>query len=378
MTLPFVPFDLERWQSTWEHRVRINLSESGVHPLALDELLALAGTSPDELLRLRAGYGHSDGTPALRAAIAALYPDADPEQVVVTIGSAEANFVVMWSLVGRGDRVSVVTPTYMQSFGLAENFGATVTELPLVEALGWQPDLSRVDAAIPDGTKVVVVTNPNNPTGQVLSVEAREAILARASKVGAWILADEVYRGAEHAGPRTESLWGAYERVIVVGGLSKAYGLPGLRIGWILGSRAFRDAAVERHDYTVIGPGPITDWLAVKGLGVGDQILKRTRGILTENYPVLSNWLDGFNGTFRWTRPQCGAICFVHYDFPIPSDDLVERVRKDHGILLVPGSQFQREHYLRLGFGNERAELEEALGVLKPAFERIIGAGSRG
>src|SRR5437667_157217 len=233
------PLELERWQSTWENRVRYTLSESCVHPLSIQELLGLAGASAAPLLDVRLGYSQSNGTDLLRGRIAALYEGVAPEQILVTTGSAEANFVVCWRLVEPGDRVTVMLPNYLQTWGLAQNFGAQVRGFALRAEAQWEPALEEVRSAIAPGTKLVVVTNPHNPTGHVLSQEMRQAIVSRAAEVGAWLLADEVYQGAERDGATTPSFWGSYERVIVVNGLSKAYGLPGLRIGWVVAPPGF-------------------------------------------------------------------------------------------------------------------------------------------
>jgi len=239
--------------------VRYNLSESGVHPLSIHELLDLAGAAPGPLLDVRLGYSQSNGTDLLRGRIAALYDGVTPDQILVTTGSAEANFVVCWRLVEPGDKVAVMLPNYLQTWGLAQNFGAEVRGFALRAEARWEPAAEDVRTAIAPGTKLVVVTNPHNPTGHVLSTEMRKAIVSRAAEVGAWLLADEVYQGAEREGPTTPSFWGSYERVIVVNGLSKAYGLPGLRIGWVVGPSGFSTEAWARHDYTTIGPaGAIT------------------------------------------------------------------------------------------------------------------------
>ncbi|NIM48577.1 MAG: aminotransferase class I/II-fold pyridoxal phosphate-dependent enzyme [Gemmatimonadales bacterium] len=370
--MEFIPFELERWQSTWENRVRYNLSESGVHPLSITELLALAGGDLEELAALRMVYNQSDGTEELRAAIARLYPGATPDHVTVTVGSAEANFITCWSLIEPGDNVAILTPLYMQTHGLVQNFGATVSEFPLRWEKGWEPDVRDIERAIAPGTKLVVVTNPNNPTGHVLSQDARDAILDRVRATGAWILADEVYQGAELDRVMTPSFWGGTDRVLVVNGLSKAYGLPGLRIGWVVGPKEFKQAVVKRHDYTVIGPSPASDYLAVRALAVREKILNRTRGILNTNYRMLDDWLQGFGTLFDWHKPDCGAICFARYRHSMSALELVERVRADRSILLVPGDHFNFPHYLRLGYGNEQGELEAALAELREELSQVL------
>ncbi len=373
--MPFVTFDLERWQSTWENRVRYNLSESGVHPLSVRELLSLAETAADPLLDVRLGYSQSNGTDALRERIAALYPGATAEQVLVTNGSAEANYVAALGVIEAGDQVAMLLPNYLQRWGHVQNLGAQVRPFRLHEERGWAPDPAEIRAAIGPGTKLVVVTNPHNPTGHILADPMRRAIIDRAAEVGAWLLADEVYMGAERDGRTTASFWGSYDRLLCVAGLSKAYGLPGLRIGWLVGPAPVVADAWARHDYTTIGPSGASDHLATLALqpAVRERLLARTRGILRENYPVLEQWLKGFGASFTWVPPQAGAICFARYRPAIDGEALVERVRAGQNVLLVPGEHFGMPGYLRFGFGNELSELREALAATATGLRPALG-----
>jgi len=374
--MSFQPFEMERWQSTWENRVRINISESGVHPLSAAELIALAGGDAAPL-DLRLGYPQSNGTDPLRAAIAALYPGATSDQVLVTSGSAEANYINCWRLIEPGDRVAIVAPTYMQTWGLSQNYGAEVRAIMLREELGWQPDLADVDAGIAPGTKLVVVTNPNNPTGAVLSAEAMDRIAARAGQVGAWLLADEVYRGAERLGGEiTPSFWGRAEKVIVVNGLSKAYGLPGLRIGWSVAPAAHVADLWARKDYTTIGPTIMSDALATLALrpDVRPKILERTRAIIRGNWGPVERWLQAQDGEFTWRAPDAGAIVWAKYRSTVPSAELAETLRVQHDVLIVPGDQFGMDGYIRLGFGSPVHEVMEALELVGRAFRQVGAA----
>ena len=373
--MPFVTFDLERWQSTWENRVRYNLSESGVHPLSVRELLALAETAADPLLDVRLGYSQSNGTDALRERVAALYPGASPEQVLVTNGSAEANYVAALRVIEPGDQVAMLMPNYLQLWGHVQNLGAQVRAFRLHEDREWAPDPAEIRSAIAPGTKLVVVTNPHNPTGHILAEEMRRAIIDRAAEVGAWLLADEVYTGAERAGKTTPSFWGSYDRLICVAGLSKAYGLPGLRIGWLVGPAPIVADAWARHDYTTIGPSGASDHLATLALRpeVRERLLARTRGILRENYPVLEQWLKGFGKSFSWIPPQAGAICFVRYRPAVDGEALVERIRAGQNVLLVPGEHFGMPGYIRFGFGNELPELRAALAATATGLRPALG-----
>jgi len=371
----FVPFELERWQSTWENRVRFNLSESGVHPLSIQELLGLAGASAVPLLDVRLGYSQSNGTDLLRERIAALYPGASPDQVLVTTGSSEANFVTCWRLLQPGDKVAVMIPNYLQTWGLAQNFGAEAKALQLHEKEGWEPYVEEIRTAIAPGTKLVVVTNPHNPTGHVLGDAARKAILERAAEVGAWVLADEVYQGAERDGKRTPSFWASgYNKVIIVNGLSKAYGLPGLRIGWIVSQPGFSQEAWARHDYTTIGPSGASDHLAAVALDphVRDKLIERTRRILHANYPVMEAWLKTFGDTFTWHAPHAGAICWARYRGAIPAPEVVEKLRAQHSVLLCPGDHFGMPGFLRFGYGGELQHLQEALAETERGLRRLF------
>jgi hypothetical protein len=354
------PFVMERWQSHYENVVRWNLSESGVHPLTLAELLELADED-DTILATGLGYGQSNGTPALRERIAALYPGATADHVVVTNGSAEANFIAAWQLLEPGSVTAVLTPTYMQLPGLAPAFGGEVRAIPLEEERGWQPDPDRLAREVA-GAALVVVTNPQNPTGARLTGETVRLVLEAAEAAGAWVLADEVYRGAEREGPETDTLWGRYERVIATGSLSKAYGLPGLRIGWLVAPAEHTEELWARKDYTTISPGALTDGLAALALrdDVRAGLIDRARSIIRTNYELVREWVDTLDA-FQLDDHEAGAVCFPSYDLPVESMALAEQLRTEKDVLIVPGAHFDLGRYLRIGFGIERAELEAAL-----------------
>jgi aspartate/methionine/tyrosine aminotransferase len=357
--MTFRPFEMERWQSTYENRVTYNLSESGVHPLTVRELLALSGTQ--DLGDIVLGYGQSNGSDNLRATIAAMYGCSD-ENVVVTNGSAEANFIAVWELVKPGDEIAIVVPTYMQTYGMSQNLGATVREIWLREDAGWQPDPDQIRDAINERTRVVIVTNPNNPTGALLNAESRRAIVSAAQRVGAWIIADEVYSGAEYDGVETPSFFGEYDRVVATGSLSKAYGLPGLRIGWVVAPAELAERLWARKDYLTIGPGELTDRLASVALhpDVRPRILERTRTYLTNGLAILEPWLQS-SGIFTYLPPRAGAICYARYNLPVNSSDLAERLRADHSVLIVPGDHFAMDGYIRIGHGLPVDQLQRAL-----------------
>ncbi|OLD22604.1 MAG: hypothetical protein AUJ01_00005, partial [Acidobacteria bacterium 13_1_40CM_3_65_5] len=323
-------FAMERMQSTYENQVEFNLSESGVQPLRLAELVddeAARNALMTEALR----YTQSNGTVPLRSDIAALYSGADADRVQVTNGGSEANYITTWHLVEPGDEVVLMVPNYMQTWGLARAFGGIVREWPLVPAEAargeggrWRVDIDALARLVSSRTKLIIICNPNNPTGARIDAADLDGIAAIASRHGTWILSDEIYRGAELDGRETPSMWGRSDRVIVTSGLSKAYGLPGLRIGWIVGPPATVASLWSYHDYTTISPGALSDFLARRALAPSHRarILARTRKILNENFPVIAQWLDAHGGLFSYAPPDAGAIVYVRYHHPINSTDL--------------------------------------------------------
>jgi aspartate/methionine/tyrosine aminotransferase len=370
--LKLEPFEMERMQSTWENRVAHNLSESGVHPMTVEEVLA----TPEEraaLLREPLVYIQSNGTEELRSAVARLHPGATADSVTVTNGTAEANFIAAWRLVEPGDEVVLILPNYMQLWGIVRAFGATVVPARLREETGWRLDADELHRVVGPRTRLIAVCNPNNPTGAILSEAERKEIVAAAGRHGAWILADEVYRGAERDGKETATLWGAYDRLLVTGGLSKAYGLPGLRIGWVVGPPSTVGELWGRKDYITISPGALSDRLARAALRpeVRARILGRTRGILAANYPVLEEWLAPRGDLFRLVPPRAGAIAYLRYAWRVNSTELVTRLREEQGVLIVPGDHFGMDGFLRVGFGNEPQDLRAGLQRIDAVLDRL-------
>ncbi len=368
------PFEMERWQSTWENRVELNLSESGVHPMTLLELMELAGADPKLLLDQRLVYNQSNGTEELRERIALLYPGATVDNVLVTNGGAEANFVAAWSLLESDDVAVMEVPNYMQLWGASQAFARELRPFRLLESRGWSPDLDELNAALAGGAKLIIVTQPNNPTGAILEAAEIDAIVAAADRVGAWILADEIYNGAELDGVRAPSFWGRYDRLVVTAGLSKAYGLPGLRIGWAVGPAEFIARLWSYKDYTTIGPGALSDLCARLALdpATRPRIHERTRRILRENLPPLTGWLAARPDIFHYREPRAGAIVYVRYAFEINSSQLAQRLKDEQSVLIVPGDHFQMDGYMRLGYGLPKSELEEALDRIETVLRSLL------
>jgi aspartate/methionine/tyrosine aminotransferase len=357
-------FVMERWQSEWEHVVDYNISESGVKPLTPEQLLS--SQELEKLAKTRLGYIQTDGTKPLKETICALYDEAKPENILVTSGSAEANFLLMWRLIEPGDEVVFMLPNFMQIYGLMKAFGGNVKTFFLKEELDWNPDPDDLKSIITKNTKLIVVTNPNNPTGGQLSEESRAAILDLSRWADAWLVSDEVYQGAEYDGIITQSFWGSYDKAMVTNGLSKAYGLPGLRVGWMVAPEDIAKTIWSYKDYTSITISALSDKLAQIALSPEKRnfILERTRKIIRANFSILKSWMDKQEGLFQCTPPRAGAIAFPSYNLDINATELAHRIREEKSVLIQPGDQFEVDFHIRFGLGEDAEFFITALDLV--------------
>lgn len=374
--MPIELFEMERMQSTWENLVEYDMSESGVRPLTLRELVSM-GFDLDEFLDQPLGYSQSNGTIELRQRIAANY-GATADQIEVTNGTSEANYLVALTTLRPGDDFAMEIPNYMQMPGVARSLGAAVRTFRLRQDTGWEPDWEEFERAVTKNTRLLYLSNPNNPTGAILSDAAMQRIVERCETTGTWILSDEVYLGAEISRARTRSFWGMSDRVLVTSGLSKAYGIPGVRIGWIVAPAALASQCWTQHDYLTIGPNKMSDRIARVAVEPEnrDHCYARTRHILAHNLPIAREWIAGFGGGVTWREPQAGAIALIKYTADIPSLEIAERVRTRQNTLIVPGSHVGLEGYLRVWLGGKEDFLREGLRRIGAELTQVVD-GSR-
>jgi aspartate/methionine/tyrosine aminotransferase len=370
-------FLMERMQSTYENFVDFDLSESGVRPVTLREMVKY-GFDLDALMDAPLGYSQSNGTIELRERIAAMYPGSTINHVEVTNGTSEANYILALTLIRAGDSVALQVPNYLQLWGVPRSLGATVERFELARVDGvWDIDWDSFERAVTPKTRFVYITNPNNPTGAVLSRAAMERIVKRVEAVGAYLIADEVYQGAEIEGERSPSFWGMSDRVIVTSGLSKAYGIPGVRIGWMVGPPELIASCWTQHDYITICPNKISDHIArvAVSAGVRTQLYARTRSVLRENLPTLEAWAAEMGDFFEYTPPQAGAIVFMKYNSDAKSIPMCERILKEQSTLIVPGLHFGLESYIRVWLGSKPEYLRDGLARLRAGLAPLVGAG---
>jgi aspartate/methionine/tyrosine aminotransferase len=361
-------FRIEAYLGRWEFAARHHLTASDAQTLSIAEVLGEEGMR--ELAALPLGYTPTWGTDALRAAIAATYESVEPDDVLVFAGAEEAMFWALQQLVGPGDHAVVTVPNYQSTESLPRVAGAAVSGLVLRPEDGWALDFDALAGLIRPTTRLVAVNFPNNPTGALPDPETWAALIALCEERGVRLFSDEVYRGLEPEGtPRLRQAADASPTALSLGVMSKAYGLPGLRIGWL----ACRDRALlerletRKHYTTICNAGP-SELIATHALRRGEEITARNRAIIARNLPVFEAFFAAHADLFAWERPQAGCVCFPRY---LGADgveafcrDLVEQA----GVVLLPASIFASElgevpaDRFRIGVG--RADPEPALEAL--------------
>ncbi|HHY32121.1 MAG TPA: aminotransferase class I/II-fold pyridoxal phosphate-dependent enzyme [Firmicutes bacterium] len=360
------PFSIERWFGRYEFTARYNIAESCVKAFTLAELTevcgvdALHGDVPVDL-----GYTDSRGLPELREEIARMYPGRGPENVLVTTGAIEANFLVFAALLGPGDTVISEFPAYQQLYEVPRSQGADVRLWRLTEEKGFRPDISELEDLVGRGAKMIVINHPHNPTGAPIDAGSMAAVCEIAELCGAVLLSDEVYRGLSLSdGVASPSAQRFSDDAVSVGSMSKAYGLSGLRIGWIVGPEEVIEKCWALRDYTSICPAGPSQLLALAALRNSEKVLARSRSIARRNFAVLDEWARANADLVRYVPPREGVVAFVKYAADVPSIDIATELVTQDGVLVVPGSCFETEGYLRIGFGGDTNTLEAGLDLL--------------
>jgi aspartate/methionine/tyrosine aminotransferase len=352
------PFALERWMTTYETMVAYDIAESGIFPMTIRELLDLEPPAARDqtlarLLDLRLGYSEARGTQELRELLAATYQSTTPDEILVTTGAIEANFLLFNALLEPGDHVVAVNPAYQQLNSVPRAIGCDVALWRLRPDNGFRYDLAELERLVTPRTRLIVVNTPHNPTGSMLSADDLRRIYDLAASLGAHVLCDEAYRwlelpGGEPLAPPVRDLGDAG---ISVGTFSKPFGLPGLRIGWIAATPAIVAACWGLRDYVSLSPGKLNDALAALALRHRDAIQARTRAIVAENLDTAEGWFAKHADLVTWTPPRGGLLALMRYHVDVPSLDLANRLAEDYSVMLAPGSAFGYEGYLRLGIG---------------------------
>jgi aspartate/methionine/tyrosine aminotransferase len=332
--------------------------------LTIEQLLQMSGKNDSvlsDLLPMKMTYGAIKGSDRLRDNICTLYERQKRENVVVTHGAIGANALVHETLVEPGDHVISVRPTYQQHYSIPESYGAEVEIMHLRPENGFLPDLNEFAAMVRPDTKLIVINNPNNPTGALMDAEYLGKFIAIARSSGAYVLCDEVYRGtAQNGDGFSPAIADLYEKGISVAGMSKAFSLAGLRLGWIAGPVEVLDAVSIHRDYNTISVGMLDDYFATMALDAKDKILERSRNITRQNLQVLDDWVAG-EPTISYVKPLAGTTALLKYDFDMPSRDFCVQLLDATGVMLTPGSVMHMEGWLRIGYANNPEILKAGL-----------------
>lgn len=348
----FVPSKLGRFLAEWENKVDYDLSSSVVYPLSIEELVD-DPQRVEDILATELGYVQTNGSFELRERISTLYPGASPDNILVTTGAAQANFTTVLTVLEPGDEIVMTLPTYRQIWVIAQNYGFSVKHVFRQEELGWGIDLEELNRTISNKTRLIVVCNPNNPTGHIMSKDETEAVVSAASRVGAWLLADEINAGAERISDEiTPTFWGKYDRVLATHSMSKVYSLPGLRLGWVVAPADTVEEIWARQDYITICTTMLSNKLAEYALStkVRSRLIERNRRYIREGYKNLEVWYEKHRDMFSLVPPQASPMAFMRYHREINSAELVDRLIKEQQTLVAPGEFFGVDHHLRIGF----------------------------
>jgi aspartate/methionine/tyrosine aminotransferase len=364
------PFRIERFYARHEFATRYMLSSSDCQSRTIGELLELEPDAHQRLLRQWCGYTESLGAPELREAIADLYDTTGPDDVVVASCAEEGILLVHHALLKPGDHAIVETPCYESALALARSTGADVSAWQRRFDDGWRHDLDALEGLMTPRTRLLYINQPHNPTGTLMSRATFERVVELVSERGVVLFCDEVYRELEHdPAARLPAACDVYQRAVAVGSISKTYGLPGLRIGWLAcRDPEIREALVTLKDYTTICASAPSELLVALALRHRQTLVQRNLEIVGRNLPLLDEFFARHASVFRWIRPAAGPIGFPLLRGISDVDGMCEELAKA-GVLLLPGSVYDEPRHVRVGFG--RADMPEALELLEELLKTL-------
>ncbi|KAG9201714.1 hypothetical protein G6514_005330 [Epicoccum nigrum] len=376
-------FAVESWMDAYEHHCKYNVAETCCSSLTLDQLRELSEDKTTDILKTDRvlTYGAIRGAEALRSNLARLYSakvltPLDPSNILTTPGAIQANYLVAYSLVGEGDHVICQYPTYQSLYSVPQSLGAEVDLWKASPEKKWIPDLEELKALIKPNTKLIVINNPNNPTGAVMGKTFLEQLVEIASENDITILADEVYRPIFHSlspidkdfPPSLLSM--GYKNVVVTGSMSKAYSLAGIRVGWIASrnSEIIETIASARH-YTTISVSGLDEQVAAYALSPATVhgLLARNIQLAKTNLALLEKFVIKNEDECEWVKPVAGTTAFIKFHRegkPVDSVDFCKKLLEKTGVLFVPGSQSFGEEfkgYVRIGFVNQTDVVQKGL-----------------
>ena len=357
------PALLEGWMREYYFKTDIDIGSSGVVSFSLGEIRELLGIAESELDGIVFNDSETLGGFGLRKAIAERYGNGDPERVIATHGSSEAIFLIMTALLSPGDEVVVLDPSYQQLFSIAEAVGCRLKAWPLRFENGFVPDIGEAKTLITQRTRMVVVNFPHNPTGATLTPEEQEELVEATARVGAYLVWDAAFAELTYDRPPLPDPV-QYERSISMGTLSKAFGLPGLRVGWCLASPSVLTRFVTLRDYTILHLSPLIELIARRTIEQAQVVVGKRLRQARANLEILKMWCDEHGEFVEWVPPRGGVCSFLRLRGVNDVEAFCRRLARSYGVLLVPGSCFNHPFHVRLGFGEATPKVTEGLSRL--------------
>ncbi|MCH9652216.1 MAG: capreomycidine synthase [Deltaproteobacteria bacterium] len=363
---------LEDWMRKYYFEVDFDIGSSGVEDFSMAEIRGLLGIDLEELDDIVFHDSETLGGSTVRQSLANLYTGGDSQRVMVTHGSTEANFLIMTGLLEAGDEVLVLDPFYQQLYAVAAAVGCQLKRWPMRSENGFQPDLADLDHLLTPNTKMVVVNFPHNPTGATLDAAEQQELIGRCREVGAYLVWDGAFTELVYDQPKLPEPVLEYERVISMGTMSKAYGLPGLRVGWCLAAPEVLEKFVLLRDYTLLHLSPLVEFVARKVFENPDKLLAPRREQARQNRAVLDSWISEHRDWIQWTLPRGGVSGFPRFPEELDVEALCHKLALEYRVLLVPGICFRHPSHVRLGFGGSRKNLEGGLERLATMMDREL------
>ena len=370
------PFGIEMWMNEFEDHCTYNLAETCIKSMTISELLKLSGRNEDiskELSEMKMTYGEIKGSKRLRTQIASLFQNQTSDNIMVTHGAIGANSLVYNSLVSKADKVVSILPTYQQHYSIPQSLGADMNILKLRPENNFLPDLTELKQLISNDTKLIALTNPNNPTGSLIDTKMLKEIVNFARSIDAFIVCDEVYRGTNQSGNEYgSSIVDLYEKGISTGSMSKTYSLAGLRLGWITATPDILEKIFIHRDYNTISVSMLDDFFASIALESREKIATRNIAIIKDNLAILDEWISK-EPRITYVKPKAGTTAFLKYDFDVSSRDFCVELLKNTGVLFAPGSAMEMEGWVRIGYANDPKILIKGLQKVSeylPKFEQ--------
>ncbi|HUN23942.1 MAG TPA: aminotransferase class I/II-fold pyridoxal phosphate-dependent enzyme [Anaerolineales bacterium] len=372
--MSLTPFQLERYFEPFEQTIAHLLCSSDCQSMNIGELLAFAGESSESFLQTWLGYTDYAGAPGLRAAIAALYPNVTPQQIIVHTGAEEAIHNFIRAAFQPKDHIIAHYPGYQSSWQVALDMGLEVDFWRANPQADWALDLAELRRLLRPNTRAVLINTPHNPTGWLMPANEFAELNQLSIQHGFWLFSDEVYRLLEYEpAQRLPNAADINPLAISLGVTSKAFGLAGLRIGWV----ATQDPHILQtmsaaKDYTSIcNPAP-SEFLAEIALRKGLTLAEQNLAIIRENLPLVQGFFARHSAHFDWQTPSAGPIAFPRLRLPITAQQFAERARQEAGVLLLPGDVYAPEfsQYFRIGYG--RRTLPTALQTLENWFTHAL------